>query len=164
MEIIQKTYTDIPVDRLVKHLNLDEDLVDTLHLESILKSAIDWVETRSNSFIVTTEVKELIYDFTGKRIVIDYKGVNTIDSLKVNDLLVTNYRVEKGYTRTVIIFNESVNVESDIEIIYTAGINPAYNYIQAAIITANDLYDVDRSNYSAGLNNNRTVMKLLNLE
>jgi len=40
-EIITKDYSTISVDSLVRHLNLDADLVDSVHLESILKSAID---------------------------------------------------------------------------------------------------------------------------
>jgi fumarate hydratase class II len=53
---------------------------------------------------------------------------------------------------------------SDVTVNYLAGSKPAGNFIQAALINAADMYDVDRSNYSAGLSNNRTVLRLLNLE
>ncbi|MFY9150934.1 MAG: hypothetical protein WAO52_02890 [Prolixibacteraceae bacterium] len=82
----------------------------------------------------------------------------------MNDVDFTDYKILRKYSTTHIIFNQSIIDLSTIAITYTAGETPANNLIQAALINAADMYDVDRSNYSTGLVNNRTVMRLLNLE
>lgn len=164
IEIVSKSYTDIPVSNLVKHLNLDEDLVDNDLLEATLQSAIDWVETRTNSYVVSTRLKLDIYDFTGNSIIINHRGFNTVFSLKVNGETYTGtYKIIRKYTQTHIIFDSSISTESDIELVYDSGISPSKNFIQAVLIVAGDLYDVDRSTYSAGLTDNKTVFRLLNL-
>lgn len=162
--IIDKDYSTITFDQLTKHLNLDEDLVDVEYLESILKASIDWIETRINSFITPTTVSYFINEFTGEKIDLEHKGVTAINSLKVNGTNYTDFRLVKKYTSSFIVLNQPINTDSIIEINYSAGTAPESNFIQAALINASDLYDVDRSNYSAGLVNNRTVMRLLNLE
>jgi hypothetical protein len=39
--ILNKEYTTISVDTLVEHLNLDDDLVNTDHLESLISASVD---------------------------------------------------------------------------------------------------------------------------
>lgn len=158
-----KDYSTISIDKLVKHLNLDADLADAEQLESILKASIDWVENRTNSFITPTTIEYTDYEFSGNTIELEHKGVNTITSVTVDGALVTDFRSIRKYTSTFLVLSQSVN-PSKIIINYTAGNTPTYNFIQAVLITAADMFDVDRSNYSAGLVNNRTVNRLLNLE
>ncbi len=39
--VINKEYTSICVDDLIQHLNLDDDLVNTTHLESLIAASVD---------------------------------------------------------------------------------------------------------------------------
>lgn len=39
--ILQKDYSSISINKLVRNLNLDDDLVDTEHLQSLLDASID---------------------------------------------------------------------------------------------------------------------------
>lgn len=161
--ILEKDYSTITFDQLSKHLNLDEDLVNVEFLEALINASIDWVETRINSYITPTILEYSVYEFTGTSIQLEHKGFNTISSLKVNDVEYTDYKIIRKYSSTYIIFNTAIS-NATVIISYLAGNKPAFNQIQAVIITAADMYDVDRSNYSAGLVNNKTVMRLLNLE
>ena len=43
-EIITKDYSQITVDQLAKHLNLDADLIDVEYLESLIEAAVDCVK------------------------------------------------------------------------------------------------------------------------
>lgn len=162
--ILQKDYSSISINKLVRNLNLDDDLVDTEHLQSLLDASIDWVETRINGFVVPTTIELSVYDFKGDKIELEHKGFNNISSFTVNDEVFTDYIVIKKYSSAQIRFNTAITIESDIKITYESGKTPSNNLVQAVIINASDMYDVDRSNYSSGLVNNRTVMRLLNLE
>nr|WP_320020893.1 hypothetical protein [uncultured Draconibacterium sp.] len=39
--VTNKDYTAISVDDLVQHLNLDDDLINTIHLESLIAASVD---------------------------------------------------------------------------------------------------------------------------
>lgn len=162
--IIDKDYSTITFDQLAKHLNLDDDLVNSEYLESILKASIDWIETRINSFITPTILENTFYDFSGSNLELEYSGINSISSVKVNDVEITGYKVIKKQSSTVVLLDTAIPVLSKISVTFSAGEQPKYNYLQATLINAADMFDVDRSNYSSGLTNNRTVMRLLNLE
>lgn len=111
-----------------------------------------------------TTIELSVYDFKGDKIELEHKGFNNISSFTVNDEVFTDYIVIKKYSSVQIRFNTAITIESDIKITYESGKTPSNNLVQAVIINASDMYDVDRSNYSSGLVNNRTVMRLLNLE
>lgn len=162
--IKSKDYSTITFDQLAEQLNLDDDLVVVEQLESMLKAAIDWVETRTNSYITPTILEYTDYEFTGDTVELEHKAVNNITSLKINDVEIIDYRIIRKYTSTYLILKQSVNITSVLSVSYEAGKTPVNSAIQAALITAADLYDVDRSNYSAGVINNKTVLRLLNLE
>ena len=164
IRILEKNYQNISNIKLSRHLNLDEDLIDTEHLDSLISASVDWVETRINGFVVPTKVEFNIYDFTGSKIIIEHKGVDSIESFSINGQPFEDYKIIRKHSSTHIILNNPVLEKSGISIVYNAGNTPSNNLIQAVLISASDMYDVDRSNYSTGLTNNRTVMRLLNLE
>lgn len=162
-EILTKDYSTISVDSLVRHLNLDEDLVDNEYLESLIEAAVDWCESRVNSFLVKTECKLIIYKFSGCNIRIDKGNVNSISSIKVDNQLYTDgYKLIKHTNSATIILNTSIN-NSEVEIEYKGGNNTKKNYLHAILIKAGDFYDVERSDYSHGVSSNNVVMRLLNL-
>lgn len=152
--------------RFIQHLNLDPDIAERDHhlLQSIMVAAIEWVEDRTNCYITGILLKLNIFGFTGKTIEIEHKGFDEVQSLKINDQIVTDYIVVRNFTGTNIILKNDIPINSDVELIYKAGYSAPAHFLQAAYIVANDFYDVERSNYSAGLVNNKTVMRLLNLE
>lgn len=162
-EIITKDYTQITVNQLAKHLNLDDDLIDVEFLESLIEAAVDWCEGRVNSYLVNTTTKLIIYNFSGTNIRIDKGNVNSISSIKVNGEVYTDgYKLIKHTNSATIILNTAVS-SSEIEIEYKGGNNTKKNYLHAILIKAADFYDVERSDYSHGVNNNNVVMRLLNL-
>lgn len=162
--ITNKDYTGISVDDLVNHLNLDDDLVNTNHLESLINASVDWVDSRINGFIVPTTLEFKAFKFTGDKLVLNHKGFSAISSFKINGEDFTEYWILKKHNSAHIYLNSAVATESTVEITYSAGTNTPNNYIQATLIVAADMYDTDRSNYSTGVTDNRTVMRLLNLE
>ena len=62
-EIVTKDYSQITVNQLVKHLNLDDDLIDVEYLESLIEAAVDWCEDRVNSYLSNITIKVIIYKF-----------------------------------------------------------------------------------------------------
>ena len=162
--VINKDYTAISVDDLIQHLNLDDDLINTTHLEGLITASVDWIDARINGFIVPTSLEFNTYDFTGDTIIIEHKNFDNITSLKIAETEYPDYKVRKGINYTKIILDEPVIEKSDIQISYLAGTRTPKHYLQAALIVAADMFDTDRSNYSTGLTDNRTVMRLLNLE
>lgn len=161
-EITLKDYSTISVNKLVNHLNLDSDLVDAEFLQSLIEASVDWIEERINGFIVPTTISLNVYEFSGDKIVIDHRFFNSITSFTVNDLLFTDYYIVKKEYSTEIRFKNYLS-ESKVSITYQSGLTPKKSFIQATIIKASDLYDTDRSDYSVGLTNNNTVLRLINL-
>ena len=137
-EIIEKSLPT--VEELRKHLNLDVDLVDSDYLGSIIEAAVEWCENRINCFIMPTNAKLKLSYFTGSVIVIDKGGVNSIQSILVNNVAVTGYKVNKKVNSTEITLTNSIGTESDIEVLFSAGGN-VKSFIHACIINTSDLFD-----------------------
>jgi len=162
-QITNKDYSTISVNQLVKHLNLDVDLVDNEFLESILQSSIDWVENRIQCYITPTTTTIEAFEFVGDTILIEHRGFNNVQSFQVNSTPFSEYTILRKEYSTIIKFNNPISVDSKVEIIYESGLIPNKGFIQATIIQAADLFDIERSNYSAGLTDNKVVTRLLNL-
>lgn len=156
-------YSEISIQALIKHLNLDDDLVDEPHLNSLIEAAVDWCEGRINRFIVPVTCSLEIFDFTGNKITISKGGINEITSIEFNGEPITDYRTIRHYNSTSITLKTPQQVKGDIKLEFTGGRQTKANYKQAVLIKAGDLYDTNRSDYSAGLSDNNIVMKLLNL-
>jgi methylthioribose-1-phosphate isomerase len=138
--------------------------VNTDHLESLISASVDWIDSRINGFVTPTNLEFNSYDYKGDKIILEHRNFNEITTFKVNDIDYTDYRLINKFNSTYIYLLTPITTDSTVTITYSAGSDTPNNFIQAVLITAADMYDTDRSNYSTGLTNNRTVMRLLNLE
>lgn len=161
-EITQKDYSTISVNKLAKHLNLDDDLIDGEFLESLIEASVDWIEDRINGFIVPTTISLEIQEFTGDKLIIDHRFFSNISSFTVDGVVFSDYYIVKKEYSTEIRFKTMLN-KSSLSIIYVSGLKVKKSFIQAVIIKAGDLYDTERSDYSVNVTNNNAVLRLLNL-
>lgn len=155
-------------------LQLNIPSTDTDHdsfIATLIKPAEKYAENYINGYISTTSLKYQAFNYSGQTIRINATPFISITSIKTGiagetlaEIAATDYHVEKHNTYFIIHFVNSLNVE-EIEIIFSTGY--ATNKIpddikQACIIIAADLFDINRSNYSYTVSNNRIVEKLLN--
>lgn len=170
-----KEYNLMSLPEIKPHLNVDEDFFDDdILILRQMNQAISLCEDYTNIDIADTSCTKEYYGFVGNSIQINERPFQTVTSIVATDdedveselTGGTDFYVIKKKTQFFIKFNESIDYKK-IVVKFKTGytrttLPPA---IQAAIgIKTNDLYDMERTSFTIGVNykENKAFERCLN--
>lgn len=165
--VVDKTKTGeaVTLDEAKEHLNVEPSFTDDdTIISSMISSATRYTESYCGRDIVTTENEKEYIEYKGWSICIEEAPLSSFTSLKTydeddNETTLTegeDYKIQKKLTEFVIRFEEYIDVDR-LVIEFTTGdaigdINPTLK--AAILIKMNDLYDMDRTTSTVGVNYN----------
>jgi len=168
--IKEKEGSVVTLQQAKQQLNVEEDFVDdNEHILFLIESATGAAEDYTGTDIsLTLNTLEYI-DYRGDALLITehpFRSVVSIIAVKEGiEIPVTEYEVQTRYTEFLIRFTETVDADKLIVRFETGyDIDEApYQVVNAILVKITDLYDMERTSYTSGINfrDNKTFERLL---
>jgi len=163
--VVEKTKEDVVVtlSQAKAQLNVDEDFKDD---DIFISSKIDQATSLAEDFTakdiaLTSNIQEFI-EFNGKEIVFQEAPFKSLESIKIydeedNETLLevgTDFKIRKRLTEFIVMFEETVEAErlvAEYTTGWDCGATPK-SLVSAILVKMNDLYDIERTSHTIGVN------------